>query len=121
MLYSELLGVVSFFMSVVGLGLIILNFLNNKKMGYTGYIGIFVFMSAFILVMMSEMYPGRYDFCIDKGYQGQGKDADAEQFVYFCYKIENGTKIMYYYDEYEIRDWEKQQLNKEGKNNEHTK
>lgn len=111
MLYSEIISRVSLFMSVIGLGIVIFNFIGDDPLSKKKLIGLFIFASAIAIGIVAEMYPGRYDFCIDKGYQGQ--DKEAEEVVYFCYKIENGTKIMYYYDEYEIRDWEKQQLNKE--------
>ena len=112
MLYSEIYGMISVIITLLALIIAIFIFnplresdLNKKEI----FLLVVTLICSLSLLCYSTTFPARIDLCKENGYDKSGIDGDDE----FCSRIENGTKITYYYDEYEIRDWEKQQLNKE--------
>ena len=77
--------------------------LNKKEI----FLVVVTLICSLLLLCYSTTFPARIDLCKENGYDKSGIDGDDE----FCSRIENGTKIKYYYDEYELKAWEKKHLN----------
>lgn len=79
--------------------------LNKKEI----FLLIVTLICSLSLLFYSLTFPARIDLCQENAYDNSGVDGNDD----FCSKIENGSKIKYYYDEYELNAWEKKYLNKE--------
>lgn len=112
MLYSEIYGVIGggvMFLILIILPLIFNPLRESNPNKKEIFLVIATFICGLSLLFYSTTLPDPTDFCQENGYDNSGVDGND----YFCSKIENGSKIKYYYDEYELKAWEKKHLNKE--------